>query len=43
MHLRGVHVTNLSIYERSKSIPSFEIVEKMEAALDISLNELVYG
>ena len=39
----GVHVTNLSKYERSKSVPSLEIAEKMAAALDISLDELVYG
>jgi len=39
----GVHVTNLSKYERSKSIPSLEIAEKMAIALDISLDELVYG
>ena len=39
----GVHVTNLSKYERSKSIPSLEIAEKMAAALDISIDELVYG
>lgn len=39
----GVHVTNLSKYERSKSIPSLEIAEKMAAILDISLDELVYG
>ncbi len=39
----GVHVTNLSKYERSKSIPSLEIAEKMATALDISIDELVYG
>jgi transcriptional regulator with XRE-family HTH domain len=39
----GVHVTNLSKYERSKSIPSLEIAEKMASALDISLDEMVYG
>ena len=39
----GVHVTNLSKYERSKSIPSLEIAEKMASVLDISLDELVYG
>ena len=39
----GVHVTNLSKYERSKSIPSLEIAKKMAVALDISLDELVYG
>ena len=39
----GVHVTNLSKYERSKSVPSLEIAEKMAAALDISIDVLVYG
>ena len=39
----GVHVTNLSKYERGKSIPSLEIAEKMAAALEISLDELVHG
>ncbi len=39
----GVHVTNLSKYERNKSIPSLEIAEKMANVLDISLDQLVYG
>ena len=39
----GVHVTNLSKYERSKSVPSLEIAEKMASALDVSIDELVYG
>ena len=39
----GVHVTNLSKYERNKSVPSLEIAEKMATALDISLDEMVYG
>ena len=39
----GVHVTNLSKYERNKSIPSLEIAEKMASALDVSIDELVYG
>ncbi len=39
----GVHVTNLSKYERNKSIPSLEIAEKMASALDMSLDEMVYG
>lgn len=39
----GVHVTNLSKYERNKSVPSLEIAEKMANALDMSLDELVYG
>ena len=39
----GVHVTNLSKYERNKSIPSLEIAEKMATALDLSIDEIVYG
>ena len=39
----GVHVTNLSKYERSKSVPSLEIAEKMATVLDTTLDELVYG
>ncbi len=39
----GVHVTNLSKYERNKSVPSLEIAEKMASALDMSLDEMVYG
>lgn len=39
----GVHVTNLSKYERNKSVPSLEIANKMANALDISLDELVHG
>jgi transcriptional regulator with XRE-family HTH domain len=38
-----VHVTNLSKYERNKSVPSLEIAEKMASVLDISLDEMVYG
>lgn len=39
----GVHVTNLSKYERNISIPSLEIAEKMASVLEVSLDELVYG
>ena len=39
----GVHVTNLSKYERNISIPSLEIAEKMASALEMSLDEMVYG
>jgi len=38
-----VHVTNLSKYERNKSMPSLEIAEKIATALNMSLDELVYG
>ena len=39
----GVHVTNLSKYERNKSMPSLEVAEKIATALNMSLDELVYG
>jgi len=39
----GVHVTNLSKYERNLSIPSLEIAEKMATILQSTLDELVYG
>lgn len=39
----GIHVTNLSKYERNISIPSLEIAEKMAKVLSISLDQLVYG
>lgn len=39
----GIHVTNLSKYERNISIPSLEIAEKMAKILSISLDQLVYG
>ena len=38
-----VHVTNLSKYERGLTMPSLEVVEKMANALEVSLDELVYG
>ena len=39
----GIHVTNLSKYEREISIPSLEVAEKMATVLEISLDKLVYG
>jgi len=39
----GVHVTNLSKYERNLSIPSLEVAKRMAEALDISLDRLVHG
>jgi transcriptional regulator with XRE-family HTH domain len=39
----GVHVTNLSKYERNLSIPSLEIAEKMASVLETTIDELVYG
>ncbi len=39
----GVHVTNLSKYERNISNPSFEIAQKMAVTLEVSLDTLAYG
>ncbi|WP_430613533.1 helix-turn-helix domain-containing protein [Flavobacterium sp. JP2137] len=39
----GIHVTNLSKYERGISIPSLEVAEKIATELNISLDQLVYG
>ncbi len=39
----GIHVTNLSKYERNISIPSLEVAKKMAQVLDITLDTLVYG
>jgi transcriptional regulator with XRE-family HTH domain len=32
----GVHVTNLSKYERGKTLPSLEIAERMAQLLDVT-------
>ena len=39
----GVHVTNLSKYERNISIPSLEVAKRMAEVLEISLDRLVHG
>jgi transcriptional regulator with XRE-family HTH domain len=39
----GIHVTNLSKYERNISNPSFEIAQKMAVTLEVSLDTLAYG
>ena len=39
----GVHVTNLSKYERGLTMPSLEVAEKMANALEVSMDNLVYG
>lgn len=39
----GVHVTNLSKYERGKTLPSLEVAERMAQTLDVTLDELVHG
>ena len=38
-----IHVTNLSKYERNISLPSIEVANRMAQALDITIDELVYG
>ncbi len=39
----GIHVTNLSKYERNISIPSLEVATRMADVLEISLDKLVHG
>lgn len=39
----GIHVTNLSKYERNISIPSLEVAKRMAEVLEISLDRLVHG
>lgn len=39
----GIHVTNLSKYERNLSIPSLEVAKRMADVLEISLDRLVHG
>ena len=39
----GVHVTNLSKYERNISTPSLDVAERIAKAFNISIDQLVYG
>ncbi len=39
----GIHVTNLSKYERNLSIPSLEVAKRMADVLEISLDRLAHG
>jgi transcriptional regulator with XRE-family HTH domain len=39
----GVHTNHLSRYERDLSNPSIEVVANIAKALDVSIDELVYG
>ena len=39
----GVHVTNLSKYERGKSTPTLEVAEKLAQGLGVTIDELIYG
>ena len=39
----AIHVTNLSKYERNKSVPSLDVAERMAAVLEVPLDELLHG
>jgi len=39
----SIHPVQFSRYERSQSIPSIEVVQKIADALEISIDMLVYG
>lgn len=38
-----IHPVQLSRYERGQSVPSIDIVKKIADALEITIDELVYG
>ena len=38
-----IHPVQFSRYERGQSVPSIEVVQKIANALEISIDELVYG
>lgn len=38
-----MHPVQYSRYERGQTVPSIEVVQKIAMALDVSLDELVYG
>lgn len=39
----GIHVTNLSKYERNLSIPSLEVAKRMAEVLEVTLDRLAHG
>ena len=39
----GVHANHISRYETGKATPSIEVAAKMAEALEVSLDELVFG
>jgi len=41
--LIGMHATHLSRYERNSTLPSIEVLKKIADALNVSIDELVYG
>jgi len=38
-----IHPVQFSRYERGQSVPSIEVVQKIADALELSIDELVYG
>lgn len=38
-----IHSVQFSRYERGQSVPSIDVVKKIADALDVSIDELVYG
>lgn len=41
--LVNMHATHISRYERSVTTPSVEVLKKISEALDVTIDELVYG
>jgi transcriptional regulator with XRE-family HTH domain len=39
----SIHPVQFSRYERGQSAPSIEVVQKIAVALDVSIDQLVYG
>ena len=39
----NIHPVQFSRYERGQSVPSIEVVQKMADALEVSIDQLVYG
>ena len=39
----AIHPVQFSRYERAQSVPSIEIVQKIADALEVTIDELVYG
>lgn len=38
-----IHAVQFSRYERAQSVPSIEVVQKIADALEVTIDELVYG
>jgi transcriptional regulator with XRE-family HTH domain len=39
----SIHPVQFSRYERGQSVPSIEVVQKIAVALEVSIDQLVYG